>query len=168
MKYPEPWRKFICALAFISGCLVLLIGGMSVLEAVMRRVFSQPTSWSLNTCCYILIYVVFFGSPYAFQEHGHVAVDMLRDVVDKLGLRRIPRRVMAIVGYLMSFSYICVLLYGGWKLTSKALARGTLTTTTMPIPIAWLYAAIVAGSVLMLVTLVFIILDLFAKGDKYL
>jgi len=168
MKYPEFWRKFICVLAFISGCLVLLIAGMSVLEAVLRRVFNSPTSWNLNTCCCLLIYVVFLGSPYAFQEHGHVAVDLLRDVVDKAGLKRIPRRIMSIAGYLMAFSYICVLLYSGWKLTAKAVAQGTLTTTTFPIPIASLYVAIIIGSVLMLVTLLFIILDLFAKGNKYM
>ena len=170
MKYPELWRKFINAISFLAGCMVLLIAALSVFEAVKRRFLGAPTSWTLNTSSYLLIWVVLIGSSYAFQEHGHVAVDMLRDIVDKASNRadRLPRRIMAVVGYIMSTVFISIILYGGFNLTARALRFNTVTTTTTPIPIVYLYSALIAGSTIMLITLIFIILDLFAKGDKYL
>ena len=170
MKYPEIWRKFIHWLAFLTGCIVLIIALFSVFEAVLRRFFNSPTSWTLNTSSYLLVWAVFLGSSYAFQEHGHVAVDMLRDAVDGISksANRLPRRIMAVAGYLMSVVFIGMLLYGGYNITARAIRFHTQTTTTTPIPIVYLYTAIIAGSVVMLITLAFIILDLIAANDEYL
>ena len=170
MKYPLFWRKVINALAILSGCLVMVIAAFSVYEAIARSFFDSPTSWSLNTSSYILIWVLFLGTSYAFQEHGHVAVDMLRDVADKFdnSESRVIRRTMAILGYLIAMVFAGVLLYGGYRRTRRALTLQIVTTTTSPIPMWILDIAIVVGGTLMLVTLIFILLDLLDKGDKYL
>ncbi|MDR1070002.1 MAG: TRAP transporter small permease [Gracilibacteraceae bacterium] len=168
MKYPKTWEKTVNALAVVSGCMVMLIAFLALFEAVARHLFRSPTSWSLNTSGYMLIWLLFLGTSYAFQEHGHVAVDMLRDVADKLDGTRRLRRAMAVVGYLISTIFVTVLGYGGVKLTQSAAAMNMKTTTTTPIPLWPLYAAIIAGCALMLVTLIFILLDLSGKGEKYL
>ena len=84
MKYPAFFRKLNGGLAFFCGCLIFLTGIFSVIEAIMRGLFSSPTIWTLNVSCYLLIWAIFLGSPYAFQTHGHVAVDLLRDAIDKI------------------------------------------------------------------------------------
>lgn len=60
MRYPRFWKSIVNALALAAGVLTLVIAVMSVVEAIMRYVFHSPTSWSLTTCTYILLYVVFF------------------------------------------------------------------------------------------------------------
>ncbi|MDR3294554.1 MAG: TRAP transporter small permease subunit [Clostridiales Family XIII bacterium] len=166
MKYPEFWRKTINTIAFVSANMILIIAGLSVMEAVLRHFFHNPTSWGLNVSTYILIWAMFLGSSYAFQEQGHVSVDMLKDIVDKTGTR-IPRRIMAVAGYLLSLTFILSLLYGGWLLCQKSIRFGRLMPSSTPIPEIFLDFAVITGSVLMFITLIFIILDVF-KSEKYL
>ena len=167
MNYPKAWKKVTTIFATIAGVFALIIALLSVMEAILRHFFDAPTSWSLNVCCYLLIWVLFLGSPYAFQEHGHVGVDLFKDVVDKLTKRgRLPRRLMAIVGYLLTLVFLAVILYGSFGMVEKAIKFNIMTTATDPIPIIYLYAALVIGTVLMIVTVIFIVLDLLKKGNN--
>lgn len=170
MKYPKLWGKINKAIAAVAGVLALVIAFLSVYEAVARYVFNSPTSWSLNVCCYLLVWSIFLGSSYAFQEGSHVGVDMVKDWVDKKtkGAKRIPRRIMSIAGYVITFIFLVVILYGAVGLTQKAMMYNQMTQATHPIPISVLYAGMMLGTVLMLITLIFIILDLLSGEDQYL
>ena len=168
MRYPTFMRKLNGALALFSGALILLIGIFAVLEALLRGVFASPTKWTLNLSCYLLIYVVFLSSPYAFETHGHVFVDLFRDLMDKAAPNRMPRRISAVIGYLVSVCFVAAILYAAWKMVAKALRYGTLTTTTIPIPLWILQIVMIVGCVLMLLTLIFILLDLLSGGEEYL
>ena len=50
----------------------------------------------------------------------------------------------------------------------KAVKYATLTTTTVPIPMVWLQIAIVVGCVLMILTVIFIILDVLSGSEEYI
>ena len=169
MSYPKLITNINKVCAYISG--VIILGGsvLAVMESIMRKVFSSPTSWSFNLTQGVFIWAVFLGSSYAFQELGHVSVDMFRDIIDKhtKGKKRIPRRTISIIGYLISAFVIVLFLNGGWKLCVRA-GFTDLATYNFRFPLIISYSAIVVGSVLMLVTLVFIILDLLSGNDKYL
>lgn len=167
LKYPAVIRKINGALALVAGFLIFLIGAFAVYEAVVRLVY-EPTKWTLNLSTYMLIYIVFLGSPYAFETHGHVFVDLFRDIMDKHSKKRLPRRISAVAGYCLSIIFIATLLYASWKLVAKALKFGTLTTTTIPIPIWILQIVMVIGCILMLVTLVFIILDILSGSEEFI
>ena len=170
MKYPVIWAKINKGIAVVAGCLALVIACFSVFEAVARYVFNSPTSWTLNVSCYILVWSIFLGSSYAFQEGSHVGVDMVKDWVDKKtkGKKRHPRRVMSIIGYILTFIFLMVILYGAFGLIQKAIAYHTLTLATNPIPVAVLYLGMIIGTILMLITLVLMILDLLSGSDKYI
>ncbi len=170
MKFPVIWKKINKVIATIAGCLALLIAFLSVYEAIVRYCFHSPTSWTLNVSCYILVWSIFLGSSYAFQEGSHVGVDMVKDWVDKKGKgkKRIPRRIMAIIGYVITFIFLMVILHGAFGLAQKALLYHTMTTATNPIPMIWLYAGMILGTILMLITLIFIIIDLLTGNDDYL
>lgn len=168
MKYPAFFRKLNQVLAFCSGFMIFLTGFFAVFEAIMRGIFSSPTIWTLNVSCYLLIWIIFLGSPYAFQTHGHVAVDLLRDVIDKIAPSRKPRRAMAVVGYCISLVFIIALLYAGYGLVTKALTYSTMTTSTVPIPVLCLQLAIIVGCILMIITLIFIILDILSGSEEFI
>ncbi len=167
MKYPNFLRVFNQVLGRAAGVMVFAIGILSVFEAVMRAFFASPTSWSVDVCSYLLIWAVFLASPYAFQEKGHVAVDLLRDAVEKRW-GQTPRRVMSIIGYVISLVLIIFLLRAGIILAKAAIDTNQLTYANAQIPAIILWAAIVFGSIMMVITLVFILLDLFTKDEKYL
>jgi len=94
---------------------------------------------------------------------------LVRDYLDKFsGPKRIVRRILAIIGYLVSFIFIAVLLFGGWRLSVRAFQLNQMAPTTFDLPLIYVYPSIVIGSVLMLLTLIFIILDIFAGGEEFL
>ena len=173
MRYPRFWRKMINGTAYFSGGLACLLGVMCTAEAILRYFFKAPTSWSLNICQYLLGYLLFTGSAYAFQAQGHVAVDMIRDFADKrskgkLEGKRIPRRILAIYGYLMSIFYISILFYGVWGLFTRGILRNVWTTENPPIPQWIIHTPMIYGMALMLITVVLMILDILAGGDEFL
>ncbi|MBQ9980382.1 MAG: TRAP transporter small permease [Oscillospiraceae bacterium] len=167
MKYPAFMRKINRALANVSGILLIVISVLSVFEAIMRGVFNHPTKWSLDLTCYLLLWAIFLGTAYAYQEKGHVAVDLVRDAVEKRWGKK-PRRVLSVIGYLMVLATVLALFYAGYKLMGSAMAYGKLTQAMFQIPIAYLYAGIIVGSLVTVVTSVFIIIDLCSGGDTYL
>ncbi len=170
MKYPKFMERINRVAALISGIIVFAASVLAVMESILRQVFSRPTVWSLNITCSVFIWAAFLGSAYAFQEHGHVAVDLLREAVDKRTKNptRRPRRIMAVFGYLCSLVIISGFLYGGWVISQAAIERNQMAPFIFKFPLIYSYSAIVVGSVLMLVTLIFMILDLFAGSEKFL
>jgi TRAP-type C4-dicarboxylate transport system permease small subunit len=112
------------------------------------------------------------ASAYAFQEGGHVAVDMLRNAADRFDKtgKQIPRRAMAVLGYLMALFFICVMFYGAWELFQKSIVLNRLSTLSPQIPMWILYLPMMIGSVFMAITLVFMILDCLSQDSdgKYL
>ena len=170
MKYPKfmTWINKVCA--YICGGIVMGASLLAVMESILRKVFRQPTPWSLNLTMGIFIWAAFLGSAWAFQELGHVSVDMVRDIVDRRSKHpeRMPRRVMAIIGYIPPLAVCLAFFYGGWKLCARSIQLNSYAAYNFKFPLIISYSAIVTGAVLMFATVVFIILDLFAGGDKYL
>ncbi|MDR3294387.1 MAG: TRAP transporter small permease subunit [Clostridiales Family XIII bacterium] len=167
MGYVRVVRKLNGALAYISGALILGVGILAVFESISRTIFSSPTSWTLDLSSYFLIYLVFFGSAYAYQTNGHVAVDFLRAIVEK-HLGKTPRRVMAFFGWGMAFIVVFLLLRGGFTLFMNALARNQLTANILQIPITVLYFAIIFGSTVMLLTIIAICVETGKGSDEFL
>ena len=159
--------------AYFCGGYTLTISALAVMESILRKVFASPTTWTLNLSTGLFTWAAFLGSAWAFQELGHVSVDLFRNLVDSKSKspKRTPRRVMAIIGYVISFIVMCAFLYGGWFVTKNSIKPdGTLQLATyaFKFPTLLSYLPIIIGSILMMATLVFIILDLIAGGDKYL
>lgn len=161
MHYPQFWRKIIDKLGMFSGFLIIIIAAFSVVEAALRYFFDSPTGWALNVCQYLLVYMIFMSSPYAFQEGGHVAVDMVLNAVDKRDKsgKRLPRRIMASIGYVFAAIFIGIIAYGAFELTLTAIEKSRMTSQIPVIPLWILYVPMVIGCIMMLLTLIFMIID---------
>ena len=170
MKYPKTMAWVNKAGAYICGGIVLGASALAVMESILRKIFTAQTAWSLNLTMGIFIWAAFLGSSWAFQELGHVSVDMVRDIVDKhtKNPKRTPRRIMSIIGYVPPLAVCAAFFYGGWKLCARAIAFNSYAPYNFRFPYVISYAAIVVGAVMVFVTILFIILDLIGGGDKYL
>ena len=170
MKYPKFMTFLNQVCAYISGGIVLSASILAVMESILRKVFVSPTTWTLNLTGGVFIWAAFLGSSWAFQEVGHVSIDMVRDYIDSHtnSPKRMPRRVISLIGYVVSFVVVAVFLYGGWLLCERAIKLNQLAPYNFRFPLIISYSAIVTGSVMMLLTIIFIVLDLFNGGDKYL
>lgn len=170
MRYPKFMTRLNKICAYICGGIVIGASILAVMESLLRKVFHSPTPWSLNLTMGIFIWAAFLGSSWAFQELGHVSVDMVRDIVDKHSKspKRMPRRVISIIGYIPPLLVCSAFFYGGGKLCLRDISFNSFAPYNFRFPLIVSHLAIVVGSVLMFTTVVFIILDLFAGGDKYL
>ncbi len=170
MKYPAILTRINRVFAYISGGIVLWASCLAVMESLARKIFLSPTSWSLNLTSAIFIWAAFLGSAWAFQELGHVSIDLVRDLVERKSKSklRMPRRVMSLIGYGISLLVVVILLYAGWLLCVSDIELNRFAQYTFPWPLVLSHAAIVVGSGLMAVTVVFIILDLIKGEDKYI
>ena len=153
--------------AIISGILIGVIGLFATYEGIARSLFSSPTIWSSDLSRYIMIWAIFLGTASAFLDKTHISVDFIRETVGrKWGMG--AQRVLAILGYLFTLVYIAVLGWCSQDLFFEALKEGKLTYGTIQIPVAYLYLAMVIGSLLMAATVIPIIAGLVRKKDQYL
>ncbi len=170
MRYPKFMDKINTVGAILCGVIVFIFSILAVMESILRQFFGSPTVWTLNVTSAVFIWAAFLGSSYAFQEHGHVAVDLVRDLVDKhtKSEKRTPRRVMSVIGYICAFIVVLCILWGGWVATVSAVKINQMWPFVFKFPYVISTLPVVIGSVQMLVTLIFMILDIIAGGDKYL
>ena len=167
MKYPGFIKKLNNVCGFITGFIIFAIMLILIYETISRSIFRSPNTWSLPLTQYLILWGAFIGSGYAFQEKGHVGVGFIRDIIGKI-FGKAVKRFLAVVSYLCCVFYLVILVYQTTLAFGFAQRIGRLTPLAWQIPITWLYAGIILGSVLMIATLLFIVADLLAKNDHYL
>lgn len=153
--------------AIASGVIIFFVGVLSTWEGVARGVFSSPTVWSIDVSRYLIIWALFLGTSSAFEEKTHISVDFIRE---ELGNRSGPglKRALTVCGYIFALIYVLVLTWSTIDMIMDAVRLNKLTLGTVQIRAIYLYLAMLVGSVLMIMTLIYIIIDLLRKGDRYL
>lgn len=153
----------------ICGLLLLCIAFLMVFEVVMRYVFRSPVGWTVDYSCYIQLWALFCASGYTYMIKNHVNVDMGLTFLDNHthSEKRMPRRVLQIINYFSTLGFLGVLSYGVVKDMGKAIKFSTTTSSTHPIPTVILYAGMLVGCALMIITVICIILDLFTDSDEF-
>ncbi len=162
MQYPKWLNKMNHCLGVISGALIFAIAILSAIEVVARNVFESPTVFTSDVSYYLLIWAIFLTGGYAFQENAHVRVDLILNMLpDKV------RKYVSAFSYAISIFFCSILLIYGWKYMMQCYEMNRLTYAMLPI-LQWkLVLSIVIGCALMILTLLFIILDVLAGGKKY-
>lgn len=171
MNYPKLLRKLNQGLAVGAGFIALLVGIMLVVQVILRYVFKSPTSWISDYCAYGVCVMLFIAGGNTYQVHGHVGVDLLRNFIDKRTHRahkRLPVRVLAIVGWLQTLFFLGVMCYVSFVMAQKAWQYNRLTDASAPIPQMWIYIIIGFGLIMMVLTVVCILLTLFTDDEEYM
>ena len=166
MRFPEIVTKINNFFAVISGAFIAIMATFAFAEVILRNFFASPTIWTTNISQYLLLWAILLVSASTFENKGHVSVDFIRvTFARKYGVKY--ARMISIPCYCFCLVYIGIL---GWKATelfSQSLELGKLTLGMIQIPTTYLYAAIIFGCVLMMITVVCIILDLLSGNNQY-
>lgn len=93
----ELFGGFLRILALISGGLLLVLMGFTVVDVVLRYVFNAPFSGSFEFTEFLMSAIVFLAIAYTGWTGGHVSVDLFEKWLDRPGLRFLPAAI-ALVG----------------------------------------------------------------------
>lgn len=170
MQYPKKLRRINDVLGKVGGFMCFIVAAMFLLEALLRYVFNSPTSWMQPYACYLHCVALFMGCAFTFQLHGHVGVDLVKKMVDKRSKpekNKRGTRIMSIVGYFQTLFFLALAAYSTIKMAVNALKIGSMTAGTYPIPQFFLYLVMSIGFIWMIITVVFIILDLFSGSNEF-
>ena len=58
---------------------LLLCVGIIFLQVIMRYIFNNSLSWSEELCKYLFVWMIWLGTSLSAREHGHIAIDLLKD-----------------------------------------------------------------------------------------
>jgi TRAP-type C4-dicarboxylate transport system permease small subunit len=129
------------------ACAFLTFAILAVsVDVVLRYFFNRPTTWVLEICEYILLYIVFLGAAWVLKEEGHVRVGL---VVDRLN-----PKTQAVVSVITSIvgAFVCsTLAWYGARITWDHFLRGVPSIEMLHLPQYLILMIIPIGSFLLFV-----------------
>jgi TRAP-type C4-dicarboxylate transport system permease small subunit len=137
---------------FLLVALALLV----ILQVTTRFVVNIPLSWTEEIAKYLMVYIVFLGSGLAMRNNKHIAIDFLLEVVQPKRRERLEKIILWI-----SAIFAILLAYFGTQLTLIVVDQ---STPTLQYSMAWAYAAIPIGAILMLLNIVAALME--SKNDN--
>lgn len=109
-------------------------------DAIMRYVFSAPTSWSLEVNSFLLVYLAVVGAGEAQRHDAHIRITFF--------MQRLPLRVRALIGVitgLLGMLFCVIMVWRGWLMAAQAWEYGERVSSGFGTPIAYPYALIPLG-----------------------
>jgi TRAP-type C4-dicarboxylate transport system permease small subunit len=115
--------RVVSLLSRLAGLISALLLAASVVAVchmvIVRYVLGGSTVWQTEFVVFAMVAATFLGSPYVLMHKGHVAVDLLPEM-----LGGTPRRILVVVSTLLSLAFATLLGYSGWIHFHEAWAGG--------------------------------------------
>jgi TRAP-type transport system small permease protein len=133
------WR----ALGYLSALVFLVITVLISYNVVARLVFENPLSWIPEVSRHLMIWLAFLASAVALRLRGHLGLDVLSHVD-----RRWVKIAIEIIVTAVVLSVAYVMIKYGWQMVGRVSRQ---TSSALGYSMAYAYAAIPTGGVLMVI-----------------
>jgi C4-dicarboxylate transporter DctQ subunit len=110
----------IVALTFMTA--------LTVLQVVLRYVFSTGFVWSLEATTYTFAWLVLLGMSYGVRTEAHIAVDLVTSRLSPRGAR-----VFASIALFAGLAYCALMIYGSVEFVDRLMTLGT-DARDIPLP----------------------------------
>lgn len=134
------------------GALVLLLGAMALIifaNVVLRYTTSESIGWAEEVARYLMVWLTFLGAGPVLRYGGHIAVDNLQDSLPAAWARALRVLIAALL-----FGFFGFMVWGGALYLERAQFQMTPTTQ---ISMAWVYAAMPVGGLLLILHFFFVL-----------
>jgi TRAP-type transport system small permease protein len=144
----------------IRVLLVTLFSIITLLAVVqvVTRFAGISMSWIDEAMRFLFIWFAFIGSAYAIREKKHIVVDLLSESISKKLIR-----VLDILVHLIMLSFIFVLIKYGYEVAN---VMGIQKSSSMRIPMFYVFLAIPVSGILMLFYTILNIVDLIRGKEE--
>lgn len=133
-----------------ESLMVALLAGMVVLiglQVFMRYVMHASLSWSEELARYMFIWATYIGVSYGVRLRAHIRVTA---GIGGLGPR--ARLGVDLLTHLIFAAFAGIVIWQGLIMTAK-ISRFGQTSSSLGIPMAWVYAAPITGFALVIARL---------------
>lgn len=138
-------------LGVLLAVLLMVMSAVVFYQVFSRFVLDESLRWSEELARYIMIWAVFIGSALAIRKMELISVDAIKELMPDKAIK-----VLNILVYLASIVFLAVLVQYGFEIVSNV---QTQTSPAMRISMAWAYAAIPVGSILMIINCIAIVIE---------
>ncbi len=122
-------------LVALLGTMVVLIG----LQVFMRYVMQSSLSWSEELARYLFIWATYVGLSYGVRQRAHIRVTAGIGWLSPRG-----RLGVDLLTHLIFATFAVIVIWQGLIMTAK-ITRFGQTSSSLGIPMAWVYGAPIAG-----------------------
>jgi len=134
----------------ISICVITMTAMVIIIfaQVIGRYVFNYSFSWSEEIARFLMVWMTFAGSAYAFRKGAHIGVTAIVDALPThLGF------YVKLLSRALTIFFFIVLGYYGWQHTYTQITLGQVAPATR-LPVAIPYSAIPIGSFLVILRLI--------------
>lgn len=149
-KNAVKWIERILSIDLVIAvaCLTVLVA-LTFVGSIARYFFRHPLAWQEEVQTWMILWIIFCGSSYAFRVNAHVSIDVLTEnFSDKW------QKVVAWFAYLCTMAALAFFFYFSVRLNLQFYETGKVTTT-LRIPSWKIYCMSSIGSFWMAVSATF-------------
>lgn len=121
------------------------------IQVIFRYILNNSLSWSEELVRYIFVWQVWLGASLGMRINKHIRVDMLVKVLPNL-----PQKILDILTNLLVLAFYLFLIIYGFQYLQDVISKN-MTSTALGIPLAYVYASLPIGSVIIAVRYVTLI-----------
>ena len=143
---------------FLAGLSLVILVSVTFFGVIMRYFFNAPFVWQEEVQLACLVCIIFIGAGVAFRNKGHIAIDVVVDLMPKK-----LQRIVGIFGYLVT-TFVLIFFIKNGMIFVEILVEIDRRTNILRIPYYLIYSMIPLGCLAMLInhTLLFVE-DIFHK-----
>ena len=150
-------RVLVAANRWLLIVLLLAMACIVFANVVLRYTTGDSIVWAEEVARHLMVAVTFLGAGLVLRFGGHVAIDNLHQAIGERG----AQRLRALVALGLGVFFLLMAYFGG----QYVWATRFQTTAATDITIAWIYASMPLGFVLMFVHLLFVVRGYVARGS---
>ncbi|TDR54396.1 TRAP-type C4-dicarboxylate transport system permease small subunit [Halomonas ventosae] len=134
------WDGLLAVLRWTSMAVLVFMMASICYDAIMRYVFTAPTSWSLEINSFLLVYLAVIGAAEAQRHDAHIRITYFKD--------KLPWRLRGAIDLatgLLGVAFCTILVWRGGIMALQALEYGERVSSSLGTPMIYPYALLPIG-----------------------
>ena len=158
--FKNVFERPAAVLEYIACALIGLCAVITLANVVMRLIFKSPIYGSVEMVQYGALLAICFGLPSCTMHGGHARVTLVVEA-----LPRTAKTVLNAAVDVVSIALFSVISYKLFGSVASVLKNGR-TTDVFKVPYQFVYYAIIAGLILMVLVLVYCMICEFIRPEE--
>jgi TRAP-type C4-dicarboxylate transport system permease small subunit len=128
---------------FLMSVLLVVLTLIMFVQVIMRYGFNSSLTWAEEACRYLFVWFSCFSLGYCVSHNNHLRIDMVENAVPGP-----VRKFLQLLSTVLQAFFAIALIIGGPELCIRAATNGQ-TSTSMRMPMQYVYVSLFVGSILM-------------------